>query len=451
MSMYKMKDMEIDNEMTQEKKPVVERRLFRKENRSVSRNMEMFELKPQHENLIKPYLGDEVTKKYTVVKDLLETHKSLGFSKSNQSALNEGKLLKLISTDNQFFSSSFHSLIHLDEKLCIKSFSSAANNQVNIRKSDIGRPLSDLTNSIININLEEEIKSAFDFNKTLYKQVEVKSGKWYSLLIEPFSRSNGTTEVGVNIAFHDITELSLSKLKVDMDYIKLLKINSDHENFIYSVSHDLKSPLNNLEGLVSLMINAKDDQNLKKFGAHLLNSVKGLRQTVNELSDIANIEKDLNGEDSIDLSTLIEEIKLSLSNPLLESFAILREELEVKQINFSKKNLRSIILNFLSNAIKYKSNNRQLKIEIKTRKEADRVVLSIMDNGIGISDDEIKSIFSKFKRITAGEDIEGAGIGLFLVNRIVTNAGGELKVKSFLGKGSNFEVHFPNLKSIGND
>jgi two-component system CheB/CheR fusion protein len=345
---------------------------------------------------------------------------------------------------NKYFSNSFHSLIQVDAHQCIKNFTPGAIDQVNMRGSDLGRPLSDLTHHIKNFDLVEAVQSVIDSKKTLYEQVETTKEKWFYLLITPVIEYNGNETGGANISFHDITQLTLSKLQVDKDNLKLSRINKDHENFIYSVSHDLKSPLNSMEALVSLINRSDNMEGIKELSTYLMKSVAGLRNTINELSNITDIEKELDGKDSVKLPELIGEIKWSLRDLLNDAFAIVNIELAVDEINFCKKNLRSILYNFLCNAIKYKSNNRQLKIDITTREEDSFVVLSITDNGMGISDSQIETIFSKFKRIDAGENnIEGSGIGLFLVKRIVSNAGVDMKVRSEVNRGTTFEVYFP--------
>ncbi len=372
---------------------------------------------------------------------LLHPNENVVYEYKDHRNMNRQQLHNQFRDVNQYFGSSYHSLIQLDEKLCIKTFTSTVKNQVNIRESDIGRPISDLTNMITNLDLVLEVRKVMDTYKTVYKQAKSNKGKWYSLLIEPISDKNHI--VGVNIAFHDTTRLTLTKLQAERDNEKLQRINKDHENFIYSVTHDLKSPLNSMEALVTLINRTDDVKSIKELTNPLMKSVEGLRQTISELSNIADLEKDLNGSESVLLAPLMEEIKWSLNDLLTNSYAILKIDFQVNEISFSRKNLRSIIYNFLCNAIKYKSNNRQLKIEIKTKIQGKFVVLSVSDNGIGISKDQVESIFSKFKRISDGEDIEGSGIGLFLVNRIVSNAGGDIKVQSELGKGTTFEVHIP--------
>lgn len=355
------------------------------------------------------------------------------------------KMLHVVDKYDQNF---FHSLIQVSRNLTIENFNKSIINQINVRKTDLGRPLSDLTHNISGVNLVNEVKLVLDSNEPNQKNVKLYSGRWYSMLIEPFSSANGKNEEGVNVIFHDITDLTLAKIQSDQTVERLSKINKDHENFIYSASHDLKSPLNNVEALVSLINRENDLKSIKEYTVAILNSVKSLRQTINELSDISNIEEELYCKKSVKIPSLLDDIKKSISHLLNESFAILEIDLGIKEINFSKKNLRSIIFNFMTNAIKYRSNNRQLKIEIKTRKEDDYMVLSIKDNGRGIAEDQIESVFSKFKRVNKVEKIEGSGIGLFLVNRIVSNAGGKVTVESKLGKGTNFEVFLPINNSM---
>ncbi len=349
---------------------------------------------------------------------------------------------------NEYDPNLFHSLIQVSRNLTIENFNKSIVNQINVRKTDLGRPLSDLTHNISGVNLVNEVKCVLESNEPNQKNVELYNGRWYSMVIEPFSSGYGKSEEGVNIIFHDITDLTLAKIQSDQTVERLTKINKDHENFIYSASHDLKSPLNNMEALVSLINGENDVKSIKEYTVAILNSVKSLRKTINELSDISNIEEELYCKKSVKIPSLLDDIKKSISHLLNESFAILEIDLGIKEINFSKKNLRSIIYNFMTNAIKYRSNNRQLKIEIRTRKEDNFMVLSIKDNGRGIAEDQMECVFSKFKRVKEVEKIEGSGIGLFLVNRIVSNAGGKVTVESKLGKGTQFEVYLPINISI---
>lgn len=129
----------------------------------------------------------------------------------------------------------------------------------------------------------------------------------------------------------------------------------------------------------------------------------------------------------------------------MTSKAQLHYDLKEPVIQFSKKNLRSILFNILSNAIKYKSPDRAPEIRIRTEKSDEFTILSIQDNGLGINDEQKKNIFGAFRR--AHEHVEGMGIGLYLVKKTVTNAGGDMELESEEGKGSTFKVYFKNYST----
>ena len=101
--------------------------------------------------------------------------------------------------------------------------------------------------------------------------------------------------------------------------------------------------------------------------------------------------------------------------------------------------MRSVIYNLVSNAIKFRSANRRPEILITTENKNDFIIITVKDNGSGIEEAMLESIFSKYYRIE--NSIEGTSIGLYLVKEIVTNAGGKIELKSVQGKGSEFRVY----------
>jgi two-component system phosphate regulon sensor histidine kinase PhoR len=119
--------------------------------------------------------------------------------------------------------------------------------------------------------------------------------------------------------------------------------------------------------------------------------------------------------------------------------AVLKSEINVPEITFSRRKLRSILYNLVSNAIKYKSADRKSEILIKTEQEKDYILISVKDNGVGVESSKQDSIFSKYFRVE--NKIEGSGIGLYLVKEIVNNSGGKVVLKSQPGKGSEFKVY----------
>ncbi|MBA2583246.1 MAG: HAMP domain-containing histidine kinase, partial [Bacteroidetes bacterium] len=129
-----------------------------------------------------------------------------------------------------------------------------------------------------------------------------------------------------------------------------------------------------------------------------------------------------------------------------------KKKINVSQITFSRRKLRSIIYNLVNNSIKYKSPDRKPEVFINTEYEKGFIVITVKDNGMGISSDKKEAIFSKYFRVE--NNIEGTGIGLYLVNEIVKNAGGKISVESEPGKGTEFKIYLkdqapaPSAKNI---
>ncbi|HET8859026.1 ATP-binding protein [Marivirga sp.] len=135
---------------------------------------------------------------------------------------------------------------------------------------------------------------------------------------------------------------------------------------------------------------------------------------------------------------MIDDVQLSLKDKIFKYSAKINSELEVSEIMFSRKKIRSIGYNLLSNAIKYTPKDRAPQIYIKTEQLSGYVLLSVKDNGIGIAKEKQDKIFSRYSRIVT--DVEGMGVGLFIVKRMVEDSGGEIQVESSLGTGSTFKV-----------
>jgi two-component system CheB/CheR fusion protein len=164
------------------------------------------------------------------------------------------------------------------------------------------------------------------------------------------------------------------------------------------------------------------------------------RKLVEELGTIGKIESGMAEKEAIDVRQLIEEIEASIENRIISSGTMIRKDLGTTKIYFSKKNLRSIIYNLITNAIKFRNPERPSEISINARYENGFSVLTVKDNGIGMHPDEYEKIFSMYGRLN--ENIDGHGIGLYLIRKIINASGGKILVESEPGKGSIFTVYF---------
>ncbi|MFN6945366.1 MAG: PAS domain S-box protein [Cytophagaceae bacterium] len=273
--------------------------------------------------------------------------------------------------------------------------------------------------------------------------------RWHLFKGNPRYLTNGEFigYVGVGIDIHE-QKLALEQLELNNEQLK--RINNDLDNFIYTASHDLKAPMSNIEGLLHALRSTLQESTdtLKGETSELLDlmdhSVNRFKSTILDLTDITKAQKE-EDEDvlKVSLTDILEDVKESIADSILKSKAILKTDFSrIDHIRFSKKNLKSIVYNLLSNAIKYRDENRVSEILIKTEVEGNYIILSVQDNGLGISEANQKKIFSMFKRFH--DHVEGTGIGLYIVKRIIDNAGGRIEVQSKEGEGSIFKLCFKN-------
>lgn len=226
---------------------------------------------------------------------------------------------------------------------------------------------------------------------------------------------------------------------------QLYRINADLDNFIYTASHDLKAPIANLEGML-LALTRKVKDKLEEKDLVLLEMMREaigrFNNTIKDLTDIAKVQKDLEEEETekVSFRAVVADVKSDMEKLIAETGAVIKADFSVEELDYAKKNIRSIIYNLLTNAIKYSSPERKPEINISTKAVDEFIVLSVRDNGQGIPQHQQQKIFSLFKRLHT--DVEGSGIGLYIVKRIVENGGGRIEVESEVGKGTTFNIYF---------
>lgn len=242
-------------------------------------------------------------------------------------------------------------------------------------------------------------------------------------------------------------ELSKKNRELETKNKELSKVNNDLDNFIYTASHDLKAPISNIEGLITALFLEIDDNNpeLQKIRDMTTVSIMKFKSTLNDLTEISKVQKD-NSEDvqMVNLNLLIDEIKTDIKSIIDKSKAKIHIDMEVEELKFSTKNMRSILYNLISNAVKYSSPDRIPEIRVSTRSSGSSTILTVSDNGLGINPAYINKLFGMFKRLH--DHVEGSGIGLYIVKRIIENNGGKIEVESELNVGTTFRVQFKNVK-----
>ena len=255
--------------------------------------------------------------------------------------------------------------------------------------------------------------------------------------------------------YTDIHEQKLARARIDetqqelrRNNDQLTRINADLDNFIYTASHDLRSPITNIEGLLeTLEQELPADQRPGEVSTVLRmmqDSVDRFKRTIESLTDISKLQKESAlPRAPVALAPLIEDVRLDLQ-PLIGAAAgeLTVDVAECPTITLAEKNLRSIVYNLLSNAFKYHDPARPARVHLRCRPAgAGLAALQVHDNGLGLDLHEDRQLFTMFQRLH--DHVEGSGIGLYMVKKIAENAGGRVAVASQLGQGSVFTVYLP--------
>jgi two-component system CheB/CheR fusion protein len=357
--------------------------------------------------------------------------------------LKNKELLEINDDLNNYFRSNINGQLFIDNELQLMKFSPGAINLINLVDTDIGRPISHISTNIKFENLIEDIENVLENDTVCSKEIEATNGKWYQMIIMPYLRQNSQKKSGAIITFNDITQLKDIQFELDQKNQSLLRVNADLDHFIHAASHDLLAPLGNIEASINLMNHiALSDSKLTDVLDLINRSIKNYRLLITDIGIIAKVENDMAIMDMVNLDEIIDNIEWSLADKIQQSGAKIIRHLEVAELPFSKKNLRSILFNLISNAIKFKGSDDPI-INIYSAKAGNDIMLKIKDNGKGIDPKGLDKIFVMYGRLN--QDIEGSGIGLYLARKIVNAAGGKIVVESEVGKGSTFSIYFNGL------
>ncbi len=238
---------------------------------------------------------------------------------------------------------------------------------------------------------------------------------------------------------------NLLKKKVQRRTKQLQTQNKRLEEYTYAISHDLKNPVINIKGLTEILKEDHiSDEEKKEVLGLMENSSEQLHKNLLGFIEALKVggHGKLDNYEQIDLAELIGEVETVIALDIKSSKAEIVKDLAVTDIEFRREDLRSILYNFMSNAIKYRSPKRTLSLKISSKSTPDGVHLIIADNGLGMDLNTSKErLFGMFKRVH--DHVEGSGIGLYLVNSMVERAGGNIDVESTPDVGTSFTIFIP--------
>ena len=319
------------------------------------------------------------------------------------------------------------------------------------------------------INIEGYINS--NKNKCNYEEsYDINNLKIYPKNSNPFTVSGKfilkkyKDKEYIIIILKDEQSISYENINSMKNQIKILEenlaIESMKNEFFANLSHEFKTPLNIILGTMQLInknieknnIFYDENFNLKKYNHVIKQNSYRLLKLVNNLVDITRIDAGYYNikRTNQNIVEIVEDITMSISQYAEEKGINLIFDTDEEEIiiGCDPDKIERIILNLLSNAIKYTDYGGEIKVSINLKK--DKVYISVKDNGVGISEEGIKTVFERFVQDSNGIDrrCEGSGIGLSLVKSLVEMHGGSISVNSKINEGSEFKFELPNKKVV---
>jgi PAS domain S-box-containing protein len=303
-----------------------------------------------------------------------------------------------------------------------------------------------LHKSIIGMKLKDFLpkQSQQEILKSLL--LVVLNRKSYALDI-PFQKRDGTimyTDIssnslkidGVDFVASFITDITYRKSTTE-DLVKinseLWKINSELDNFVYSISHDLRAPLLAIKGLISLLNSDETDLEEKDLYINLINdSVCRMDETIIEILEYSKNARVDFVDDEIDVERTVNEIFDNIKYYSIKEIELIMEIDNSVKLFSDKFRVNTILKNIISNAVKYKKKNMEKSlVKVKYHSSEGKAYFSVWDNGEGIPEMHMSKVFDMFYRGTNSDT--GTGLGLYICKEMVTKLGGSIKINSIAG------------------
>ena len=261
----------------------------------------------------------------------------------------------------------------------------------------------------------------------------------FSMMYDQFDETIGILCMG-----QDISSKKLADYEKEQLIDELNNTVRDLRQFAYITSHNLRSPLSNLIGIMNLIEPTTiTDPTTSFLVDKFKESTIQLNDTVHDLMNVLLIKNSVNTKtEDLNLGLIWDEVCVSVSNIIAESGALITADFsQGESVQFNKSYLESILLNLLTNSIKYRSEGGLLHIDLRSFQKDEYLVLEFKDNGLGIDlERHGHKIFGLYQRFHDHPDSKG--LGLYLVHSQVKALGGKIELESSVGEGTRFFIYF---------
>ncbi|HKC63659.1 MAG TPA: ATP-binding protein [Pyrinomonadaceae bacterium] len=251
-------------------------------------------------------------------------------------------------------------------------------------------------------------------------------------------------------------QLNESNRELNEANAKLRELAELREEFLALTTHDLRSPLTVISGVISFFTSGRLGElspEQKNMVSMMERNTRNLIELVNDLLDASKLESGTMRLDvtSFDLRGLLDELRETMEPLAKEKGIELVETIpsDLPQVEADRAKIRRVLQNLLSNALKFTPKGG--RVEFSAEQMDGRVSVKVSDTGVGIAPEDVDRLFDKYEqarsRATRGE--KGTGLGLYITKQLVELHGSEIKVESEVGKGSTFSFTLPSVNNLG--
>lgn len=272
------------------------------------------------------------------------------------------------------------------------------------------------------------------------------SYRWIGWTAAPFPSEKLIYIFGRDITARKIAEEKINGLNNQLQHQvgELTQINKELEAFSYSISHDLRAPIRSMQGFAHALL---DEEKLsdtgKDYAGRISNSARYMDQLIHDLLDYSLLGRTELAKIPVNVQSIVSEVLVQLDEQIRDRKAECIVKSPLHPVLGNPSTLSQVLLNLVTNALKFTPPDHAPRIEISTELHGNFVRIAVSDNGIGIAPEYQERVFGLFERLHTGQSYPGTGIGLALVRKGIERMGGHVGLESALGKGSRFWLELP--------
>jgi PAS domain S-box-containing protein len=267
--------------------------------------------------------------------------------------------------------------------------------------------------------------------------------KWCLLISKAVKRNHNNKALHLSGIFLNVNELKKKEVELSDLSSTLLKRNKELQQFAYITSHNLRSPVANLLSLTRLYKKEELGEHNKVYFEKIQECIAILNETLNDVNEILSFRTVAAEKmSSVPLEVELQTVTASISEQITTTNTTIVSDFLVKEIWFSKRIIRSIFQNLVTNAIKYRRKYVSPVIRITSSEDKEYYNITVEDNGQGIDLEQYgDKVFALFQRFHTG--VDGKGMGLYIIKTQLETLNGKITLSSKVNRGTIFTVHIP--------